>query len=315
VVALTATLTGNSATLTATVKPQVSGTPSGSITFMDGATALGSPTLVNGVANFTTGALPGGSNSLTAVYGGDANFTGATSNTVVEVVNKTTPTISWSTPARISYGTALSGVQLDATSSVAGSFAYTPAAGTVLGAGTHTLTVTFTPTDTSQYNAATATVSLIVAKANPAILWPSPASITYGTRLSSLQLDASTPVAGAFTYSPIAGTLLNAGTHTLAVNFVPSDATDYTAVKSSVTITVTKATPKITWATPAPIRHGTRLSSKQLNAKANVPGRFVYSPAAGTVLSIGTHTLTATFTPSNTTNYNTAVATVSITVR
>jgi hypothetical protein len=249
------------------------------------------------------------------VYGGDSNFTGATSNTVVEVVNKATPAISWSIPARISYGTALSSVQLDATSSVPGTFAYTPAAGTVLGAGTHLLSVTFTPADTSQYNAATATVSITVAKANPAILWPSPASITYGTRLSSLQLDASSPVAGTFTYSPLAGTLLNAGTRTLAVRFVPTDGVDYTVARSSVTITVIKATPQITWATPAPIAHGTRLSSKQLNAKANVSGRFVYSPGTGTVLSTGTHTLTATFTPSNTTNYNTATATVSITVR
>ena len=272
--ALTGTLAGNSAQLTATVTPQVSGVPSGTVSFMDGATALGSAPLVNGVATLNTGALPGGSNSLTAVYGGDANFVGATSNTLVEIVSKTTPTISWSAPAAISYGTALSGAQLDATSSVQGSFAYTPAAGTVLGVGPHTLTATFTPTDTSQYNAATASVSLTVVKATPSILWPGPAAIIYGTPLSSVQLNASSPVAGAFTYSPVAGTLLSVGPHTLVVRFVPADGTDYNRATTSVTITVSKATPQITWANPAPITYGTRLSSKQLNAKANVAGRF-----------------------------------------
>ena len=58
----------------------------------------------------------------------------------------TTPAITWSTPAAISYGTALSRAQLDAAGSVAGTFTYTPAAGTVLKAGTQTLTAVFTPT-------------------------------------------------------------------------------------------------------------------------------------------------------------------------
>ena len=68
---------------------------------------------------------------------------------------KTTPTITWATPAAITAGTALSGTQLNATASVAGTFVYAPAAGTVLAAGTHTLTVTFTPTNTTLYNSAT----------------------------------------------------------------------------------------------------------------------------------------------------------------
>jgi hypothetical protein len=60
-----------------------------------------------------------------------------------------TPTITWPAPAAIPYGTALSSTQLDATASVPGSFVYTPPAGTVLSTGTQTLSVTFTPTDTT----------------------------------------------------------------------------------------------------------------------------------------------------------------------
>ncbi len=58
--------------------------------------------------------------------------------------------ISWVPPAPIPYGTALSGTQLNATASVPGTFVYTPAAGTVLTAGTQALAVTFTPTDTTE---------------------------------------------------------------------------------------------------------------------------------------------------------------------
>ena len=52
---------------------------------------------------------------------------------------------------------------------------------------------------------------------------------------------------------------------------------------------------QITWPAPAPIVYGTPLGSTQLNATANVPGTFSYSPAVGTVLYAGTHTLTCTF--------------------
>ena len=75
---------------------------------------------------------------------------------------KTTPTITWSTPAAITYGTALSTTQLDATASVAGTFVYTPAAGTIPLAGSQTLSVTFMPSDTTDYNSASDSVTLTV---------------------------------------------------------------------------------------------------------------------------------------------------------
>ena len=70
-----------------------------------------------------------------------------------------TPTIVWGNPTAITYGTILSGTQLNASTSIPGTFGYTPAAGTILGAGGgQTLSVTFTPTDTVDYTAATVTV-------------------------------------------------------------------------------------------------------------------------------------------------------------
>src|SRR5580658_10232506 len=102
-------------------------------------------------------------------------------SSVTYTVGQATPTLTWSTPAAISYGTALSATQLNATASVAGAFNYTPGAGTVLTAGTHTLSVTFTPTDNTDYTSATATVLLVVNQAAPTISWATPAPITYGT--------------------------------------------------------------------------------------------------------------------------------------
>ena len=72
--------------------------------------------------------------------------------------------------------------------------------------------------------------------------------------------------------------------------------------------------PVITWPTPVPITYGTALNAAQLNATANVPGTFTYSPSAGTVLIAGSQTLTVTFTPTDTTGYTTATATVTLTV-
>jgi uncharacterized repeat protein (TIGR01451 family) len=76
-----------------------------------------------------------------------------------------------------------------------------------------------------------------------------------------------------------------------------------------------KGTPVINWSNPADIIYGTALSATQLNATANVPGTFTYTPASGTVLSSGNgQNLHADFTPTDTTNYNNTSKDVSINV-
>ncbi len=72
------------------------------------------------------------------------------------------PAVSWTAPAGIVYGTALGSLQLDATANVPGTFAYSPAAGAILGAGTHALSVTFTPSGGQPLSAST---TISVAKA------------------------------------------------------------------------------------------------------------------------------------------------------
>jgi pilus assembly protein CpaE len=236
------------------------------------------------------------------------------SNEEAQSAKKETPAIEWSTPDPIVYRTALSANQLNAVAPVPGTFAYAPAADEVLAAGTHTLSANFTPEDTATYAPAESTVSLTVTQAKPSIAWSTPAQIAYGTALSSIQLNAMASAPGTFAYKPDVGEVLTPGVQTLAVEFTPEDAANYTPAQASVSLTVTLTTPAISWPTPAPVAYGTALSAAQLNATAPVQGTFVYTPSMGEVLQAGEHTLSVTFTPKDTTAYRTAGAAVSLAV-
>jgi hypothetical protein len=85
-----ASVFGQSVTFTATITANSpgSGTPTGSVTFNDGSTALGTATLNgSGIATFSTSSLSVGSHSITVVYGGDTDFTSSTSPTLSQTVN------------------------------------------------------------------------------------------------------------------------------------------------------------------------------------------------------------------------------------
>jgi uncharacterized protein (TIGR02145 family) len=71
----------------------------------------------------------------------------------------------------------------------------------------------------------------------------------------------------------------------------------------------------VTWSNPADIYAGIALSTTQLNATADVAGTFVYTPAIGTVLSLGANqNLKVDFIPTDAVHYNTATKTVTINV-
>jgi len=259
--------------------------------------------------------LTAGSQTLTATFTATdtTDYVTATAS-VTLTVNQATPAINWNTPAAIGYGTPLSATQLDATSSVAGSFSYSSTAGTVLSGGSQALAVTFTPTDTTDYSTSTFSTTLTVNPITAPITWPAPAAITYGTPLCPVQLNATSTIAGTFSYFPAAGAVPTAGSMALTVIFTPTGTTNYMTTTTSVTMTVTKAIPPIKWATPAAFANGTPLSATQLDAAATVAGSFSYSPASGTLLAAGPQTLTTTFTPTDATDYSTVTASVTLTV-
>lgn len=129
---------GQSVTFTATVSGLVI-QPTGTVTFKDGATTLGTGNLdAGGHATFTTSMLSAGSHSITAVYGGDSLYNSSTSNLLIQDVNQnstTTTVVSSSNPSAL-------GAPVTFTASVSGSGG-TPTGtvtikdgGTTLGTGT-----------------------------------------------------------------------------------------------------------------------------------------------------------------------------------
>jgi hypothetical protein len=121
------------------------------------------------------------------------------------IVIEGTPTITWATPAAIPYGAPLTSTQLDATatyngSSLAGTYVYTPPAGTTtlpLGnnPATNTLSVVFTPTDTTDYTTATGSVvQQVVADTTTVVVTSSANPAYYG---ESVTLSAATSTNGA----------------------------------------------------------------------------------------------------------------------
>ncbi len=98
---------GQSVTFRVSVQA-TSGTPTGTVTLMDGSTSLGTTSLGGGIAQFTIGGLSLGSHSIAATYGGDANFAGSTSSVLTEVVNQAATTTSLSSSVNpSSYGQAV----------------------------------------------------------------------------------------------------------------------------------------------------------------------------------------------------------------
>jgi hypothetical protein len=163
------------------------------------ASASDSVTLTVSVPAYGPGSTATGLITATASSPNFSNDVSATDT----VIFQQPPTITWPTPANIVYGTALSGTQLDATASVPGNFSYSPTAGTVLSVGPHTLTATFSPTDTTDYTPATATVTLTVIPATPSVALTSNAnpiflsnSVTFTATITS----SATPPTGTIVF-------------------------------------------------------------------------------------------------------------------
>lgn len=132
--------------------------------------------------------------------------------------------ITWENPADVIDGVALSETELNATANVPGTMVFTPALGTVLPKGDHTLTAEFTPRDAGKYPTLSKTVTVtVVDKLLPVITWEDPDVLALGTPLSEEQLNATADVEGTFVYTPPIGTVLPLGENQeLKVDFTPS---------------------------------------------------------------------------------------------
>jgi hypothetical protein len=216
--------------------------------------------------------------------------------------------IAWTNPASIGYGTALGTNQNAASASIAGSYNYNPTNGTVLPAGTNTLQVSFTPTDTN-YAATNLSATLVVTPA-ALVITANPTNKLYNTTLTfgggeftssglvngnavtnvALASDGATPAAPVGVYA------------ITATNALGSGLTNYSISYSNGQLTVEQGNYTIAWTNPASIGYGTELGTNQNAASASIAGSYNYNPTNGTVLPAGTNTLQVSFTPADT-NY------------
>jgi Pro-kumamolisin, activation domain/Bacterial Ig-like domain (group 1) len=282
------------------------------IVFALGSASCAAATSATGTASCSITPSTAGSSVLTASFVGTAQYVAATVNigffSNAALAPQPTVTIAVK-PASVSPGASATLTwSSTAANTCTASGAWSgsePTSGTqaIVAGGVGSYTYVLTCSGAGGTASAQATLN-VVGQTKPVITWEQPAPITYPAPLSAEQLDARANVPGRFTYSPSAGTVLLVGTHTLGVTFTPVDTQAYTTATATVRLQVKTASPIIVWI-PLPIFQGQPLGRFQLDAIALapghccriLPGKFVYTPPAGTILSAGTHELKATFTP------------------
>ncbi len=241
---------GGSLAFTATVTA-TGGTPTGSVTFFDGATPLGAAlTLAGGTASLPAGTLPAGSHAITAKYGGAAGFNSATSGVFVQVVTPagTTTVLATSlTPAAVSQpvtltATVLSGVAVGggvrfldngvAVGSpvpvgVGGVATFTTG---TLALGTHSLTAEFVPQTGDYLPSTSAAVSQLVQKGGVTVtvgsggasLVSQPVNLVATlVELPNLPADPTGTVTFKLDGNPIGTATVNGGTAALLFSGLP----------------------------------------------------------------------------------------------
>ncbi len=200
---------------------------------------------------------PTDAQGVRAAFAGDSTCTAA-SGAATLTVTPATPVISFVEPGGKVYGD--TPFALDVTSTGGGadapaiSLAYgpstvcsgpatLPAAVTIIGAGTCTITASQPAAgDTNYADAAPVIRAITIARATPAIVWAAPAAIGYGTPLGETQLNATSVISGTFSYSPPAATVLGAGAgRPLAVTFTPTAGDNYAQATGAVSLTVERA--------------------------------------------------------------------------
>ena len=158
----------SSVTLTASVAPVVgTGTPTGTVTFYDNGTALGTEAISNGSAELMLTTLPTGTNAITATYSGDSNFNAAKAATSLTVtVAPLAPAFTLSTPSPASLT-----LQQGATGTIAltltGNATFKGAISVTCSGAPSQASCTASPSSTTITGVQTATVSVVFATTTP----------------------------------------------------------------------------------------------------------------------------------------------------
>jgi len=305
-------------------------------------------TVVTGLSctSLYTTTSPAGSLPVTSCSGGAAINYAISYVAGVVTINKKTPTFSaWADVSKAyENGPFILGTP-SVTGSIAGSFIYTSATpsvislvdnvATVAGAGSSAITATFTPTDSTNYNTATTNMTVTVAKVSPRFNWPS-VSKTFGDGQFNMFPYVFRNLTGSFTYSSAntsvitmngrTATITGVGTSEITATFTPDDVNNYIlGTTTTMTVTVGKASPILeTWTAVTKNFGDGTFTLTPPAVTGSLAGVFTYSSETPSVISLsgssasvvgsGTSAITATFTPTNTANYNIAMTTMTATV-
>jgi hypothetical protein len=158
---------GGSLTFTAAVTSSSTGTPTGTVNLLDGATSLNTATLTSGTASFTTTALAAGNHSITAVYSGDSTFSTSTSTSVAISVTAPPPAAGFSIALTNATGTVARGSNVTDTVTISPTGGFNQAVTlTCSGAPTNS-TCTLSPTSVTPNGSAAITSTLTLTADTP----------------------------------------------------------------------------------------------------------------------------------------------------
>jgi hypothetical protein len=352
---------GQSVALSATIQTAFGGNETGTVTFLDGATSLGTATVSSNAAQLSVSSLPAGSHSITAKYNGDANFSGSTSAALTQTVNQGSTATSIASGLNPSVfgqpvlftatvqppaGTTASGTVtfLDGatslgTAAVANNSAQLAVSGLVV--GTHSVTGSYggnanlsgsASSVLTQTVSQAATATGISSSANPATfgqavtftatVQPAAGGVPTGTVTffdGGLQIGSGS-LSGGVAQFTAAGGALATGTHSIAARY-SGDSNFLSSTSGSLAETVNPAptsTLLTTSANPSVTAHSVTFAATVSSFVAGTQSGTVSfyfdgstSPAgsatlsAGTAqfstssLSVGNHTVVATFASSN----------------
>ncbi|NTW81468.1 MAG: hypothetical protein HGB32_15185, partial [Geobacteraceae bacterium] len=161
------------------------------------------------------------------------------------------------------------------------------------------------------YQAADATSTLVIGKGTATLTLGDLTQTYDGTPKAATVTTSPAGLTGvAVTYDGSAVLPTNAGSYAVVATMTNEN---YQAANATGTLVISTLPVTISWANPAEINNMTPLSITQLNAVASVQGTYKYTPDSGTLLGVGTKTLSVIFTPTDT-NYSTVTATVTINV-
>jgi sugar lactone lactonase YvrE len=317
-------LAGQTVTFTATVTPAAA---TGTVSFYDSSTLLGTATLANGVATYSTATLAQGTHSIQGVYGGNASYNQSYSNVLSEVVKGTTtvtiasslnPSTAGSTvtfTAAVSPSAATGSVQFLNGSTVLGTVALSNGSASFatssLAAGTQSISAAYT--GSASYNASNSSVLLQVVKsvssvalsssANPATVGAAvtfTAVVTPATATGTVQFLSGSTSLGTVILANGSGSLttssLSQGADSITASY-GGDSGDTASTSSALTETINPAAP----AAPSNLT-ATAASSSQINLS------WTASPTSGVAYNVYAST-TSGFTPSASNRIASSVAT------